>query len=88
MKKLITAVLISVSLVATSVSAHAAVKKPSPAAKEGTAAHESAESTETQKTEAVASSKTKHVATSTKHVSAKPSAKSTAKPSATPSKKK
>ena len=51
MKKILTASLIAVSLLgASTVAADAAVKKPTAAAKEGTAKHEAAESKTTQKT--------------------------------------
>jgi len=76
MKKSLTASLVALALVSTSVSANAAtakptIKKPAAAAKEGTAAHESAETSETQKKEAVPTKK----ATATK----KPVAKATKK---------
>jgi hypothetical protein len=75
MKKILTASLVALALVTTSVSANAAgtttIKKPSGAAAEGTAAHESSETGETQKKEATAPKK----ATSKKTATKKPVAK-------------
>jgi hypothetical protein len=78
MKKIITASLEALALVSTSISANAAtakptIKKPAAAAKEGTAAHESSETGETQKKEAAPSKK----ATATKKPAAKPTKKAT-----------
>ena len=82
MKKILTASLVSLALVTTSVSANAAtpaptIKKPAATAAEGTAAHESGETGMTQKKEATAPKKATTMKTTTKKPSTKKKKKTT-----------